>query len=115
MKHDPISGPIPRAEFTALIAAPHGEAIKVIRKYDPLFGREAGEKIKWRVTYRRKAWETGRAMVEAKTLKEAQKLADDMDGRQIDWEPTYSSDDAGDVESIEPDEEQTHPIQASSL
>lgn len=105
MKHDPISGPIPRHEFRKLATAPHGEALRVIRKHDPLFGREPGEKIKWRVEFERRARERGYGVVEAATLKEAQELAEKLKAREIDWEPDWNSDEQGEVVSLEPDVE----------
>jgi REP element-mobilizing transposase RayT len=98
---DPVTGVIPREKFQAIIGLPFGEAVKVIRKYDPLWGRVTGEKIRWKVRFRRQVWEEGYAIVEAVTEKEAEKLADKITDAQISWDV---SDDIGDIEieSIEP-------------
>lgn len=101
MKHDPITGPISKREFKALVEAPHGEAQKVIRKYDPLYGLAPGVEVTWWVTFERHARETGRATVKAATLKEAQELAEEMNANQIDWEPDYRSSDCGEIVSVE--------------
>ena len=98
---DPISGPIPREKFVELINAPFGEATKVIRKYDPLYGREDGEVIRWNVKFARKAYETGYATVEASSKEEAEKIASEMSGSKIDWEPDYD-DELGEIIDIEP-------------
>ena len=50
---DPVSGPIPRDVFATLAAEPHGQALRIIQQYDPLYGRKEGEKLRWKVTLRR--------------------------------------------------------------
>lgn len=89
MNHDPISGPIPRNEFKELVKAAHGVALRTIRKYDPLFGREPGEKIKWKVRVRSDM--EGVAYVSAANEKEAMALACDLTSAEVDWED-YSDD-----------------------
>lgn len=96
--HDRATGPIPREEFAKLASAPFGEAEKVIRKYDPLWRRKEGEKIKWKVTFSRTIRETGYATVEAENEKEAEKLADDVPDNKIDW-CDYGGD--GEIDSME--------------
>lgn len=83
---DPSTGPIPRDKFREIVAAPFGEAANEIRKYDPLWGRAPGEKLKWKVTYEREVVETGTAIVEAETEKEAERLADGLDDSKIRWD-----------------------------
>ena len=97
--NDPVTGPIPRDEFAALVALPCGEARKAIRKYDPLFGREEGEKIEWKVRAERRRDDCGTAIVKASSQEEADKLADDLTEHDFDWD-----DDFGDIEvkSVEP-------------
>lgn len=103
MKHDPVTGPLSRAEFQKLVTAPHGEAVKVIKKFDPLYGLEPGEPIEWWVTFKRSmVTETGRAVVKAATLQEAQKLAEELKANDIDWEPDYRSGDCGEITELEP-------------
>lgn len=80
----PVSGPVPIDEFRALVNAPAGEARKRIQKYDPLFGRAEGEKIKWQVTFTGRG--TGYATVMAASQKEAEKVADGLSDAEIDWE-----------------------------
>lgn len=95
---DRATGPIPREEFMALVSAPFGAAEKAIRKYDPLWGRKEGEKIKWRVTFTRTVRETGYSTVEAADQKEAEKLADDIPDNKIDWDH-FGGD--SDIDSLE--------------
>lgn len=96
-------GPIPPAEFKALVACPYGEAKKAIRKYDPLFGLEPGEKIKFHVRLERTVDETGYAEVEASTKEEAEKLAADLDDAQIDWQADYNYGNAEFVKEVTPE------------
>lgn len=86
--NDPATGPIPRDKFAEIIAAPFGEAAKLIRKFDPLWGRVPGEIIKWRVVVEREVTETGVAYVKAATKEEAMKLADNLPDTEFSWEPT---------------------------
>ena len=83
---DPATGPIPRDKFAEIVAAPFGEATKAIRKYDPLWGRTAGENLKWKVTYEKKVIEVGTAIIEAETEKEAVQLADKLEDSKISWD-----------------------------
>lgn len=94
---DPVSGPLSREELRALAAAPHGQAVKVIRKHDPLFGRQEGEKIEWSVEYTAEI--KGYATVMATSLKEAEKEADNLEVANISWhEFEISNSDISDVE-----------------
>lgn len=103
-QHDPISGPMPREEFQKLVDAPYGAALTEIRKYDPLYGRKPGEKIKWRVTLEREIAEVGTAYIEAETKEDAEKLADKLTEAQIDWEAecSWSTDLDGTIKEIVP-------------
>lgn len=98
-KLDPITGPIPRDVFAQIVNAPHGEAKRMIRKYDPLFGVQDGEKVKWKVTVERQGADQGYAIIEASSKEEADDLADELQEHEIDWD--Y---DSGDLEviSVEP-------------
>src|ERR1035437_3871322 len=49
---DPITGPLSREQFKALVDAPFGHATKEIRKIDPLYGRADGEKFEFEVRCR---------------------------------------------------------------
>lgn len=71
---DPVSGPLSKDELRALVDAPFGQATKIIRRHDPLYGRAPGEKIRWKV--RLEGHMQGTAYVEAATEKEASDLAD---------------------------------------
>ena len=97
--HDPISGVLPREKLAELAAAPHGEATKVIRQYDPQWGRAPGEKFDWIVKVRRDGMDTGEAIVKAADQEEADELADDLQESDIEW--NYGSD-GFTVESVEP-------------
>jgi len=83
---DPSTGPVPREKFAALIHAPFGQAAKEIRKYDPLFGRAPGEKIKWTVRVESMGRRDGTAEVEAASEKEAEKLAEDLSSDDVEWD-----------------------------
>lgn len=96
MAFDPISGPVPRDEFAKLAAAPFGEALKVIKKYDPLWGLKEGEKLTWRV--RASSRMHGTAYIEAATQEEADNLADDLSDASFDWECSKFSIDIDSVE-----------------
>lgn len=83
MQFDPVYGPIPKAEFAELVAAPYGEATKRIRKYDPFYKREEGEKIRFRVEATGRMHGVG--YVEASNQEEADKLADELTDASFDW------------------------------
>lgn len=51
-KIDPVTGPLSREEFARLVQAPFGKAIEAIREYDPQYGRQPGEKFRWKLTAR---------------------------------------------------------------
>ena len=95
---DPVFGPLSKEEFAALIPLPAGEAARSIQKVDPFWGRQPGEKIRFKVRVR-STGDEGTAYVEAASQKEADKLADDLDSSEIDWD--YDSD--YEVVSVEPD------------
>jgi len=98
MAIDPITGPLSRTEFAELVSAPHGEAKKVIRKYDPYYRLEPGEKIRFVVEARGRL--VGRAFVQANSQAEADKLADALCDADFDW---HSSDNSFDIISVEVD------------
>lgn len=100
MAKDPVTGPFSREEFAKLVSAPFGEALKEIRKYDPLWGRTAGEKIKWRIVFSRQITERAEKIVEAQTLEEAEKLSDKIEDRELDWD--VEDTDMSTVELVEP-------------
>lgn len=102
-KIDPSTGPVPRDEFASFVNAPFGQAVKTIRKYDPLYAREPNEKIKWRARFERKVREDGWATVEASTKEEAQKLANDLPEAKINWDVCCDWGDDGDLISVEPE------------
>lgn len=97
---DKATGPIPRDEFASLVSAPYGAAEKAIRKYDPLWGRKPGEKLKWRVKFTREVTEVGYATVEAESEKEAEELADKISDASISWD-VEGWQDNGTIESVE--------------
>jgi hypothetical protein len=98
MANDPVTGPLSRKELQDAAAAPFGEARKIIRKHDPLWGLPAGEKIEWIVECRRTGRSDGTASVKASSQEEAEKLAEGLSDFDVDW------DDDGDFEiiSVEP-------------
>jgi hypothetical protein len=87
MKLDPISGPIPREKFDALVNAPHGEARNVIQQHDPFWGLPPGTKIDFEVEVCAEI--IGGAIVKAASLEEAKKLADNLTRDDIEFD-TYS-------------------------
>ncbi len=97
---DKSTGPIPRDVFAEIVAAPHGKARDMIRKYDPLWGRVEGEPIKYRARFTRRAREVGYATVEASSEKEAETLANLLDTSTIDWQPD-DFDEEGELDYVE--------------
>ncbi len=96
MAHDPITGPLSRTEFAELVTAPHGEAKKIIRKHDPYYRLEPGEKVRFRVEVSGRM--RGMGFVEATSQQEAEKLAEALSDASFDWQ-------GGDFDiiSVEPD------------
>lgn len=99
MKLDPVTGPIPRDKFQEIVVSPHGEARKIIQKYDPLWGRVPGEKFRWKVTVAATRLE-GTAFVEAATQKEADDLADKLQDGDVEWGDGFCD---FDILTVEPD------------
>lgn len=98
MKTDPISGPIPREKFKALVDAPHGDARDLIRQYDPFWGLPPGTEIEFEVEVRAEV--IGGAIVKASSLEEAKKLAKNLTRDEIEFD-TYGLND-WDVETVNP-------------
>lgn len=96
---DSITGPLPREKLKELIAAPHGQARKIIQKYDPEWGRTPGEKFEWKIIVRRSGADQGTAYIKAASKEEADKLADDLTEAEVDWD--YDSIDF-EILSVEP-------------
>ena len=84
-KIDPVTGPVPREKFNEIVNAPYGQATKLIRKYDPLYGRN-GEKFKWAVRFTREVEEEGWGHVEAATEEEAIELGRKLDPDKLNWD-----------------------------
>ena len=89
MTDDPISGPIPRERLKELVEAPFGKAKEIIRQYDPLWGRVRGEKIEWLVRVERDGTNAGTASIKPANQEEANELADELTGADIDWDCDY--------------------------
>lgn|SRR5690348_13390221 len=98
-KLDRVTGPLSRKEFEECVRAPYGEAVKVIRRYDPQYGRAPGEKFPWKVKCRCEMY--GEAIVMAADEKEANKLADELTDAAVDW--MYGHESELEVTSVEPD------------
>lgn len=98
------TGPIPPEEFKALVDAPHGHALKIIQKYDPLYGRfpAGGEPRKWRVKLSKEITATGFVTVEAVTAEEAEELAHGVPDHKIDWDYDFDDDGTSWVEEVKP-------------
>jgi hypothetical protein len=95
--NDPSTGPLSRETFKKLVDAPYGQAKKEIQKIDPLYGREPGELIEWKVRFR--ADMMGTAFVKATSEEEAENLAAELSPNDVDWD-TYTDD--FDVIDVEP-------------
>jgi len=80
------TGPIPPEEFKALVDAPCGQALKVIRQYDPHYGKDDGELRKWRVKLFKEVQAEGFVTVEASSAEEAEALAYGVPDHKIDWD-----------------------------
>jgi hypothetical protein len=97
--NDPVSGPVPREKLKEAAALPHGEARKLIRRYDPQWGYTAGEKFPWDVQVIRPGADRGTATIMAADQEEADELAADLDESDVSWD--YSGDGIT-VVSVEP-------------
>jgi hypothetical protein len=83
---DPSTGPVPREVFAKLGEAPFGAAVKIIRRYDPLYGRVEGKKIKWTVLCETNGRRAGTAEVEATSEKAAEKAAENLSYDDVEWD-----------------------------
>jgi hypothetical protein len=95
---DPVTGPIPRDKFKALVDAPHGDAREEIRKRDPFWGLPEGAKIAFDVEVRAEV--IGYAVVRATSLEEAKKAAKELTRGEIEFDSCEF--DSFDVESVAP-------------
>ncbi|MCK1445396.1 hypothetical protein IVB43_23715 [Bradyrhizobium sp. 48] len=86
MKLDPVTGPVPREKFSELVEAPHGQAVRMIRRYDPYYGRKEGEPFKWAVRFTREIEEEGYGYVEAATEEEAEELGRQLKEKDLTWD-----------------------------
>lgn len=96
--NDPITGPVPREKFVEAVSAPYGQAQKIIREFDPLWGLAEGEEIEWKVKAKISYPARGTATVRAAGVKEAEAKVDELTFDDFDW------DDLDDFEivSVEP-------------
>jgi hypothetical protein len=78
------AGPLTVERLKELADAPMGRATKALREHDPMWNRQPGDKIRWKVTFREWVLMEGYKYVEAETEEEAQKLADEIKEDQID-------------------------------
>lgn len=99
-KLDPVTGPMSREEFALAVSAPAGQAAKIIRKYDPQFGRAPGEKFPWKVSVSRDGADTGTAYIMAANQEEADEAADALTETEVHWD---YSDGGLVITSVEPD------------
>jgi hypothetical protein len=102
MQFDPVTGPLTREKLSELVRAPHGQALKEIRKFDPLFGLMEGELIEWRVRASRRAPEDGFATVKADSLEAAKKLAGNLKESDFCWDARCVDVYDFDIEEVEP-------------
>src|SRR5262245_47066979 len=96
LKLDPITGPLTREAFQEAVVAPFGEAKKIIRRFDPMWGRPDGEKFTWRVRVRGTMF--GTAYVEAASEEEANDEACNLRDADIDWNDQADDFEIDDVE-----------------
>lgn len=101
---DPVTGPVPREVFKALADAPHGQALKEIRKYDPQYGTGGDNSLplkKWIVFFTaRHVRATGSLIIEAPTKDAARAAAPQKIDTEIDrleWEIDDRSLDVADI------------------
>lgn len=102
----PSFGIIPPDEFAKAVSAPHGEAGKIIRQYDPLWGLGGnGKKYKVKCTqyHTVKTLQECTVEVEAADEQGARKLIHGMDDSEFKWRDRYDDeeDDDFEIESIE--------------
>lgn len=104
----PSFGPVPVEKFLEAQKAPAGNATKILRQYDPLFGMvQGGGKLKtFSVTVTRrvcsKQW--SKREIEAESKEQAEKLLDAMDWDTFNWSDGYGSEDTDDYEVDEIEE-----------
>jgi hypothetical protein len=92
----PSFGPVPPNEFAEAQRAPFGQATKILRKYDPLFGRVGpGPTKTFRISVRKRVYRTDSASVEVEATDEAQArdLIDEMDWNKFSWDEGCDEDD----------------------
>lgn len=97
MSH-PATGPISPAEMQALADAPYGKAAEVLRKHDPFFGRDTGERIPWKLKLSRDVRQTATITVMAASEEEAEAEAE-REIYTVDWD-TDGDDDFDILEAI---------------
>ncbi len=87
------TGPMTAEQLKSLANAPHGQALKEIQKFDPLYGKLSsdGEPVKWRVKVTKEVQAVGYVTVCAVTKEDAEALVEDFDDDKVDWD----FDDAG--------------------
>ncbi len=97
-------GKLTPEEMAAAVNAPAGQAVKILRKADPLWGRGDGEKIKWRARCSRRVKEYGSITVEATSQEEAERLIERADDGEFSWGDDFDAgymDDGFEIEDIE--------------
>lgn len=87
MTNHPSFGPIPVEEFRKVEKAPYGAATRILRSYDPLFGRISGTSKKFKMYVSKRAMRTDTAIVEIEAADEAQarELIDHMEWDDFIW------------------------------
>lgn len=100
MSVNPI-GPLSPEEWQEAIDAPYGHAAVILRRHDPAWGFSDPDKApkKWKVKFTRETEFTAYTTVVATTEAEAQKLADEIDDGDLDWD--YGDEGPAFVASIE--------------
>lgn len=80
-------GGMTEADIEAAIGAPAGEAVRIIRKYDPLFGREIGNANRYKVSICRTTalLERAEVVVEADSPEKAREAVKLMDMNAFRW------------------------------
>lgn len=87
--HHASFGPVPKHEFERAKKAPYGQAARILRKYDPMFGLvENAENLKYfSVSVSRIIEKDDHAIVKVRATTEdaARELVDKMDWTNFDW------------------------------
>lgn len=106
-------GPVPAEVMAKAVAAPAGQAAKIMRQYDPLFGKGEGEPVRWKCKLSRTVRQSATVYVEAPTEEQAEELAAEFEDDSAVWDDDDTDD--FEIESIEPEKPKLTPREEALL